>query len=185
MSPDHFYQSLGELGSGDQVPPVEKWNPELSGKMDLIIQANGDWQHDGSLIKRRGLVRVFSKILKREADDYFLVTPQEKWQIQVQDAPFLVNQIEIKNINEEPVIELATTTDNLISVNADHPLWVEYDHDYNPKPYVIVRNNLHALINRSVYMELARQAEEIKSTAKTVWKVRSAGSYFLLGEESH
>lgn len=185
MSPDQFYQSLGELGSGDQVPPVEKWNPELSGDMDLIIQANGDWLHDGSLIQRRALVRVFSKILKREADNYFLVTPQEKWRIQVQDAPFLVNQLQHEHKNNEPVITLLTTTDNIITVNTDHPLWIEHDQELNPKPYVIVRDNLHALINRSVYMELAELAEEIKSTEKTVWKLRSCGSHFLLGEENH
>lgn len=185
MSPDKFYQSLGQLGSGDQVPPVEKWNPELSGKMGLIIKANGEWQHNGSIIKRQALVRVFSKILKREADNYFLVTPQEKWHIEVEDAPFLVNQIQMKNVTNEPQIELLTTTDNVINVSNDNPLWVEYDHADNPKPYVIVRNNLHALINRNVFLELAEIAEEIRSADKTVWKIRSAGSHFLLGEERH
>lgn len=185
MSPDQFYQSLDQLGSGDQVPPVEKWNPELSGDMDLIIKANGEWLHYGSIIKRRGLVRVFSKILKREDNQYFLVTPQEKWQIQVEDAPFLVNRMQSESDGDEQVIELHTTTDNCVKVDSDHPIWVEYDQEQNPKPYVIIRNNLHALINRNVYMELAELAEEIKSTAKTVWKIRSAGSHFLLGEENH
>jgi len=83
------------------------------------------------------------------------------------------------------VIQLLTTTDNHITVDVDHPLWVEYDLDGNPKPYVIVRSNLHALINRNVYMELAELAEETRSDQKTVWKLRSAGNIFLLGEEQH
>ena len=114
-----------------------------------------------------------------------MVTPQEKWHIQVEDAPFLVNQLRATVKDNEAVIQLLTTTDNYITIDANHPLWVEYDLDQNPKPYVIVRSNLHALINRNVYMELAELAEETHSDKKTVWKLRSAGSDFLLGEEQH
>lgn len=68
-----------------KLPPVHQWNPSLSGDMDLVIKSNGDWVHEGGLIKRKSLVRLFSSILKKEGNEYFLVTPFEKWRIQVED----------------------------------------------------------------------------------------------------
>lgn len=183
MSPDQFYQSLDQVGKGDDAPPIEKWNPELSGDMDLVIKSNGEWIHDGSVIKRPALVRIFSKIIKRENDDFYLVTPQEKWRIQVEDAPFLVNRINITGTGDEQTIQLLTTTDNSVLADSNHPLWIEYDQHDNPKPYVIIRQDLHALINRSSYQDLVEIAEMTESDEKTVWKVRSAGCHFLLGEE--
>lgn len=73
-----------DLANG-KLPPVHQWNPSLSGDMDLVIKSNGEWVHEGGLIKRKSLVRLFSSILKKEGDDYFLVTPVEKWRIQVED----------------------------------------------------------------------------------------------------
>lgn len=73
-----------DLANG-KLPPVHQWNPSLSGDMDLVIKSNGEWVHEGGLIKRKSLVRLFSSILKKEGDEYFLVTPVEKWRIQVED----------------------------------------------------------------------------------------------------
>lgn len=185
MSPDHIYRNVEQLGKGDKVPPVEKWNPPLSGAMDMVIQSDGHWVHEGVIIKRAALVRTFSRILKREEDNYYLVTPQEKWQIQVQDAPFLVNNIHIENPGESQTITLSTTTDNQVILDAEHPLWIEYDQHDNPRPYALIRSNLHALINRSCYLQLAEIAEELISDEKTVWKIRSSGNHFLFGEEQH
>ena len=73
-----------DLAKG-KLPPVHQWNPSLSGDMDLVIKSNGEWVHEGGLIKRKSLVRLFSSILKKEGDEYFLATPVEKWRIQVED----------------------------------------------------------------------------------------------------
>jgi len=81
--------SLGKLAQQD-YPPVEKWNPPFCGEIPLTIDAAGQWWYDGSLIKRPALVRLFSRVLKREGEQYFLVTPVEKVQINVVDVPLQV-----------------------------------------------------------------------------------------------
>ncbi len=183
MTPDAFYRQLGAIGSADKVPPVEQWDPPLSGDMDLVIKQDGSWIHEGRQITRQGLVRTFSRILKREKEDYFLVTPTEKWRIQVETAPFLVTSMHIENPGKSQVLEMTTNTYNRVSLNSDHPLWIEYDDELNPKPYILVRQNLHALVGRNVYNELANSAECITTGSKTLWQVRSAGVLFLLGED--
>jgi len=182
MTPDAFYRQLGSVGSGDQVPPVEKWDPALSGEMDLVIKKDGSWVHEGRTITRPGLVRTFSRILKRENDEYFLVTPGEKWRIQVETAPFLVTAMTLENPGKSQVIKMTTNTDNLIHLSIDHPLWVEYDDNQNPTPYILVRHNLNALINRNVYNELTEIAECVTTAHKTLWQVRSSEVLYLLGE---
>ena len=184
MTPDSFYQQLGDLGSGDNIPPVETWNPPLSGDMDLIVKNDGSWIHEGRTITRQGLLRTFSRILKREDDHYFLVTPAEKWRIQVESAPFFIVSMQVENPGKLQVITMASNTDNLISLNAEHPLWVEYDSELNPTPYILVRQNLHGLISRNVYNELCELVETVTTDSKTVWQIRSNNSVFLLGEST-
>ena len=184
MTPDSFYQQLGDLGSGDNIPPVETWNPPLSGDMDLIVKNDGSWIHEGRTITRQGLLRTFSRILKREDDHYFLVTPAEKWRIQVESAPFCIVSMQVENPGKSQVITMASNTDNLISLNAEHPLWVEYDSELNPTPYILVRQNLHGLISRNVYNELCELVETVTTDSKTVWQIRSNNSVFLLGEST-
>ena len=71
-----------------KLPPVEAWNPSLSGDMDLRIAKDGTWWHQGAPIQRLALVRLFSTILRHDEDgEYYLLTPVEKWRIQVDDAP--------------------------------------------------------------------------------------------------
>ena len=64
---------------------LARWEPELSGDIDIVIRSDGSWWHGGSPIAREGLVRLFASLLRREADDaYYLVTPVEKWRIRVE-----------------------------------------------------------------------------------------------------
>lgn len=76
--------------SAESLPPVHLWQPQLSGVMDLRIDRQGRWIHEGSEIKRQPLVKLFSRILRREGESYFLLTPVEKWQITVDVAPFFI-----------------------------------------------------------------------------------------------
>ncbi|WP_310794543.1 DUF1285 domain-containing protein, partial [Salmonella enterica] len=57
------------------MPPVHLWNPPFCGDLDIRIAADGTWFYLGTPIGRPALVRLFSTILKREGDRYFLVTP--------------------------------------------------------------------------------------------------------------
>ena len=92
---ENLYQAVE--AKAHPLPPVDKWNPPLSGDIDIVIERSGQWRHDGELIKRQTLVTLFASILKKEGNEHFLVTPVEKWRIRVEDAPFLVNSVEIKD----------------------------------------------------------------------------------------
>ena len=74
---------------GRGLPPVHLWNPPFCGDLDMRIARDGTWFYQGTPIGRAPLVRLFSTILKREGDRYFLVTPVEKVGITVEDAPFV------------------------------------------------------------------------------------------------
>ena len=65
------------------------WNPPFCGDIDMRIARDGTWFYLGTPIGRPALVKLFSTILRRDGDDYFLVTPVEKVGITVDDAPFV------------------------------------------------------------------------------------------------
>lgn len=164
---------LGKFsGMETQLPPVQDWTPELSGQIDIEIKQDCRWFHEGDEIKREKLVRIFSTILKREGDDYFLVTPAEKWQIKVADTPFEIVLADIRPDNENAVIQLITNTGDEVQLNLDHPLILEGD----DIPRIEVRNGLMARLGRNVYYQLADRAVEHNGQ----YRVESAGSWFVL-----
>lgn len=187
MSDSHILQNIEEQitqnGRSD-LPPVEDWNPPLSGRMDLVIDEQGRWRHEGSLIQRESLVRLFSSILKREQDgQYYLVTPVEKFAIEVMDAPFLATQMTVTEQHGRQYLEFETSVGDRVPANRDHPIWV-IEKENQPRPYVRVRANLDALISRNLFYELVELAKEQvdaeSGCAQLV--VESAGESFVLGK---
>lgn len=165
------------------LPPVHLWNPPFCGDMDMRIAADGQWFHEGTLIRRAPLVRLFSSILRREDDgEYYLVTPVEKVRIRVEDAPMVVVRAERLLEDGEPFWRLATLTDDVLLLDAAHPLRVDVRADGEPRPYVRVRDRLDALLHRNVYYQLAEWAEEVSLKGRTGYAVRSAGEWFVLAE---
>src|SRR3546814_1423062 len=85
---------LRQIGD-TRLPPVDKWNPPHCGDSEMRIAADGTWFHQGTPIRRPEMVRLFSRIVRREADGgYVLVTPVEKLDILVEDAPFVAVAVE-------------------------------------------------------------------------------------------
>jgi len=82
----HWFQGLDQL-TAMRSYPLEDWSPKDCGTIDILIDANGQWFHEGSPIKRPALSALFAKLLWRENNDYFIKTPVEKMQITVADAP--------------------------------------------------------------------------------------------------
>lgn len=162
------------------LPPVHKWNPPLNGDMDMLIRRDGVWLHEGTVIARKELVRLFSTILKREGDDYFLVTPVEKWRIRVEDLPLQAVSLTQTRVHGQPAIAFETLTQDMVVADARHPIQVAVDSlRGEPSPCVRVRTNLDARISRSVFyqlVDLARQEGE-------EWVVYSAGARFVLGRD--
>ena len=154
-------------------PPVHLWNPAFCGDLDMRIAQDGTWFYQGTPIGRPGLVKLFSSIIKREGDDYFLVTPVEKVGITVEDAPFVA-------VDFEPVaggLEFVTNVEDRVVAGPDHPIRVTRDEETGePSPYVLIRRNLEALIDRKSFYRLVDLGEH-----EDGWfGVRSDGVFFRI-----
>jgi len=165
------------------LPPVESWNPSLSGEMDLRIARDGVWHHEGTPIQREALVRLFASILRRDPDDhYYLVTPVEKWRIRVDDAPFLAVRLDATGQGSDQRLTFTTNLGDVVIAGPEHPLAVEYrSPSGEPTPYLHVRGRLWALLTRAVFLELAELGEERSADQGSDYGVWSQGQFFYLG----
>lgn len=162
----------GEAGRGPA--PVHLWNPDNCGEMDLVIRADGVWMHEGSPIGRPELVRLFATVLRKDPDGYYLVTPVEKLRITVEDVPF--RAVRVDRRGEDLIFQ--TDMGERVAAGPEHPLRVETDPvTGEPAPYLHVRGDLEARIERPVFYELVEMAE-IRDGRMTV---RSGGREFPLG----
>ena len=143
------------------LPPIEKWNPPFCGDIDMTISKSGKWYYMGSEIKRPAMVKLFSGILRLESDNsYYLVTPVEKVRIQVEDAPFVAVAITKEQSEGMNTVTFRTNLNDEIVLSKENPLSIEIKKNDEPSPYITVRNNLRALISRSVFYDLINMAEE-------------------------
>ena len=170
---------FSELSNLDQdtFPPVEEWDPPLCENVSMRIDRSGKWYFMDSPIGRERMVNLFSRVLRKDDDDYFLVTPVEKIKLEVEDKPFVIIDFEIINKGDEQIVTFKTNTDEIFEVNKDHPISIEYKDENEPSPYVIVRKNLEGLINRNVYYKLIENCEEIDNN----FGIYSSGVFFRLG----
>lgn len=137
------------------LPPVETWNPPFCGDIDMEISRDGTWFHEGTPIGRPGMVKLFASILIREGDNYLLVTPVEKVGIRVQDAPFVAVDFEMSGEGVAQRLTFTTNLDDVTVAGPDAPLrFVRDDETGEPSPYVRVRRNLEALIDRKSFYRL-------------------------------
>ncbi len=137
------------------LPPLEKWNPPFCGDLDMHIRRDGTWFYQGTPIGRPELVKLFSTILWREGDDYFLVTPVEKVGITVEDAPFVAVDFEAEGSGTDQLLRFVTNLQDEALAGPDHPIRVVRDPETGePSPYVLIRRNLEALIDRKSFYRL-------------------------------
>ena len=137
------------------LPPVHLWNPPFCGDLDMRIARDGTWFYLGTPIGRAPLVKLFSSILKKEGDDYFLVTPVEKVGITVEDAPFVAVDFEAEGKGREQVLTFTTHVGDVAPAGPDLPIRVVRDDETGePSPYVLVRANLEALIDRKSFYRM-------------------------------
>ncbi len=160
--------------------PVHLWNPPLSGEMDMRIARDGTWYHEGGPIKRLALVQLFSGILRHDDDGrYYLVTPVERWAIQVDDAPFVAVRLAVRGEGRGQVLVFTTNLEDEVEAGPEHPIRVSIEPETGePSPYVRVRDNLEALIGRNVFYELADRAVEQDHNGRTALGVWSHGTFF-------
>lgn len=171
-----------EAAAGRKLPPVEKWNPAHCGDIDIRIARDGTWFHQGSPIGRKELVRLFSTILRKDADGFHLVTPAEKMRIVVEDAPFLAVLMRAEGEGRDQNIVFTTNVGDETVAGVDNPIRVETDAaTEEPAPYVHVRKGLEARIARSAFYHLADIAVPGEGDHKGKLGVWSGGLFFPLG----
>lgn len=134
--------------AGQSQPPVDKWKPDHVGEIDIEIDAQGFWFHEGDPIQRFELVKLFASILWHEDKQYYLVTPVEKLRIRVADVPFLAQQMELI----DGAWVATTNTQDRVVVGADHPVELR-DFAGQPIPFLRVRYDLWARLSRAVYYQ--------------------------------
>ena len=135
------------------IPPLAQWHPKHCGKMDLKIKAKGEWWHEGQLIKRAALLDLFSKVLWKENEKFYLKTPVEQIEIEVEDEPLLINQADQIEIDGKTYLQLTTTNQDVVIVDVDHPIFMrEYAGEL--RPYVHVRFGMNALIQRQSFYHM-------------------------------
>ncbi len=170
---------IARLAEERRLPPVEKWNPSHCGDSFMRIARDGTWFHEGSPIGRPAMVRLFSTILRREPDGGFvLVTPVEKLDIAVEDAPFVAVEVRSEGEGRDRNLAFRLNTGDLVVAGPDHGLRFETRAD-GPHPYLHVRAGLEALVARSVFYELAEIALGEGGNPPGLW---SGGVFFTIGE---
>lgn len=161
MSDLSYLISIIDAVSNKSLPPVNRWQPEVTRDFDMRIARNGDWFYEGSRIDRARMVRLFSTILRVDEDATCLVTPQERLRIVVEDAPFTAVLMELQEEQGTQTLIFTTNVGDRVIADAEHLITVRYATPAGePSPYVLVRDRLTALISRTVFYQLAELAEE-------------------------
>lgn len=164
------------------LPPVERWNPDHCGEIDMEIRRDGTWFYMGTPIGRAPLVRLFSTVLRKDEDgETYLVTPVERVRIRVEDAPFVAVELAVSGEGDEQVLTFRTNVGDVVEADPEHPLrFVDEDETGGMKPYIHVRGRLEALVARPVMYELVNAGEEIEIDGTPMFAVRSKGAVFAM-----
>jgi hypothetical protein len=163
--------------AGKGLPPVERWNPDFCGDLDMEIRADGTWFYLGTPIGRMPLVQLFSTVLRKDADGKtYLVTPVEKVGIRVVDAPFVAVEMNVSGEGDGQVMTFRTNVGDVVEAGPEHPLrFVDEPETGGLKPYLLVRGRLEALVARPVMYELVNHGEEFEIDGERMFCVRSKG----------
>jgi hypothetical protein len=173
-------QGLAALisGSGETAArPVETWDPPYCGDIGLAILSDGTWLYRGSPIQRPALVKLFASVLRKDADGRtYLVTPAEKVDVTVSDAPFLAVEMETATTDAGRTLLFRTNVDDVVTCGPEHPLRFSVDDVSGAvKPYIRVRGRLEALLTRALTHELLEDA-----LTQNPPGIRSGGLHFVL-----
>jgi hypothetical protein len=179
-SGDALSRLMAALGGakGRGPAPVERWNPDYCGEIDMRIGADGTWFYMGTPIGRPALVRLFSTVLRRDPDRFVLVTPVERIGIEVEDAPFAAVEMAVEGEGDARSVAFRTNVDDLVQVGPDHPLRFEAGEDGGLKPYVLVRGGLWARLTRALTYDLVDLGEEREIGGRRCYGVAVSGEFY-------
>lgn len=156
---------IAELVATRKLPPVESWEPANEGDSEMRIAADGKWFHQDGEITRPAMIRAFSSLLRCNADGrHWLVTPQQKLSIIVEDAPFIAAEMQTEGEGKARTLAFRLNSDDLVFADADHAIRLR-----NGLLYLHVRGGLWAKLARPVYYELANLALAENPDAPCIW----------------
>lgn len=145
---------IAEAVATRKLPPVASWTPSETGESHMRIAADGSWWHEGSRIARPAMVRAFASLLVRdEGGRHWLVTPQQRLAIAVEDAAFIA----VDCVERDRALAFRLNTDEIVIAGKDHPLRNRGSSDA-PVIYLSVRNGCEARLDRSTWLQLAEIA---------------------------
>ncbi|MCS0493849.1 DUF1285 domain-containing protein [Ancylobacter sp. MQZ15Z-1] len=180
---DDLVRSLA-AGEAPSLPPIERWNPPDCGEIDIRIDREGVWHHEGRPIHRPALVKLFASVLRHGGEAggrYELVTPAEKLGIRVEDAPLLAVEMQAAPSPAGEVLVFRTNLDDVVTCDADHPLrFDEQPGGAGPRPYIYVRRGLWARLTRPIYLDLAERAQTRTVDGREMIGVASGSSFFAM-----
>ena len=172
--------------SDNRLPPVETWHPSNRGSIDIHINSQGQWFHEGDIFKREKLVKLFASILRFDGESYSLVTPAEQLTIKVDDVPFIAELLVCdKPADESESSQLVTQCGDIICLD-DTAQWELRRFENELVPYVLVRHKLWARVARHVFYQLIELALEQQDTKPNDTELNqlcflSGGASFTLG----
>ncbi|MCY1404752.1 hypothetical protein D9M71_199710 [compost metagenome] len=174
---------LAQIPKSDKgLPPVHLWNPAFCGDIDMRIARDGAWYYLGTPIGRKPMVKLFSTIIRRDGDDYFLITPVERVGIKVDDAPFVAVTLQVEGQGQAQRLRFTTNVDEEVQAGVEHPMRFVIDpQTQEPAPYIHVRSNLDALIHRNVFYQLVELALVREIDGQRWLGVYSCGEFFPIG----
>ena len=165
--------------AGKGPAPVETWSPPYCGDIGMRIRSDGVWLYQGGPIGRVSLVKLFASVLRRDADGkHYLVTPAEKVDVTVDDAPFLAVEMEARGRGRDQQLTFRTNVDDIVVAGPEHPIRFAVEPGSEGlKPYLHVRGRLEALVTRAIYYDLVELAVEEAGPGLGLW---SGGAFFTL-----
>jgi len=173
-------KGLRAMAAGDRVGSSAR--QQFCGEIDIRIGRDGTWFYHGSPIGRKPLVKLFASVLRREGDDYWLVTPAERGRIKVDDVPFTAVEVNATGSGRSQSLIFRTNLDDDVTADAQHPIRVASVPDSGePRPYILVRDHLEARILRPVFYELVELARMHRIGDEEVYGVWSREQFFPLG----
>lgn len=170
---------MQQFNGSATIPAVDQWQPALSGDIDIVIQADSTWLHEGKPFERLAIPRLLASLLRRDADGYCLVTPVERWRVTVVDCPFVAVEADF----HDDAWWLTTQFDDVVRVDAEHPLSLSKTPEGVLAPECAVRFGLAARLHRNVYYRLVEQATLSEADdGECQCRLYSAGSWYVLGQ---
>ena len=152
----------------------------VCGPIDIRIDISGTWYYLGSPIERMEIVKLFSNVLKRDKlGGYWLITPAEMCQIEVEDAPFIATELIVINPGPNQIIQFKTNIEQIITLDKKHPLRVAVNKKtQEPRPYLGLEYGMEARISRSTFYQLVELGTIISNDKENNYGVWSKKIFF-------